>query len=222
MRCGAALAGGDCIANPATGRCFYCDRELRPDPRIAAARRIKRALLAEADRAAGIDTRKLRPRIASLPGLRAQFHSRDDLPMRVIADMLDEAEPMLELLARVQAIVEKVDGVDFTEAGEHEHACQLIEAIRTTLETVELYPPHESPPAPSDTVPSYPGERGDFARLAGNDPNGIAKLECRGCRRQFNAGDAYQLRVKGKLFAFHPGQFCPECAARYDRGELVL
>ena len=53
---------------------------------------------------------------------------------------------------------------------------------------------------------------------AGERPVGF--IECRGCKQPFPAADAYQLRVRGKLFAFHPGQFCPDCAARYDRGEL--
>jgi hypothetical protein len=137
-----AMMKGECVANPATGRCFWCDREVKADPRIVAVRRIKAALHAEADRAAGIDTSKRRPRIASLPGLRAQLRSRDALPMRVVADILDEADPMRELLARVQAIVEKAEGVDFTEAGEHEHAAAVIDAIRQTLadDVVDVQP----------------------------------------------------------------------------------
>lgn len=72
-----------------------------------------------------------------------------------------------------------------------------------------------SPPAPSDeaAVPSYPGEGRKLD---------CPFIECKGCAQPIPAGDAYQLRVKGKLFAFHPGQFCPDCAARYDRGEIVL
>ena len=157
-RAAAGEAGKPCQRTFGEQRCTFCGRELPLtnlaashlasdtrgqavlQSRLAAARRIKLATLALADRDAGIDTSKRRPRIAGLPALRAQFESRDALPMRVIADLLDEAEPMLELLARVHSIVEKVEHVDFTEAGEHEHACQLIEAIRTTLGATELYP----------------------------------------------------------------------------------
>lgn len=63
---------------------------------------------------------------------------------------------------------------------------------------------------PPQAVPSYPGER----------PPG--DISCRGCSRSFPAGEAYQLRVKGRAFAFHPGQFCQACAALYDRDELEL
>lgn len=144
--CGAALAGGECVQNPSTGSCYYCDRSVgdttprRPGdtPATFTARRMKRQLLAEADRAAGIDTRLHRPLVAGLPALRAQLDVRHDLPMRVVADLLDDVVPMLELLARLQAIVDKVDGVEFSEAGEHEHAVDVIDAIRRTL----------APPAP--------------------------------------------------------------------------
>lgn len=78
---------------------------LRPEV-VAAARRIKRALHAEADRAAGIDTRLRRPLVDSLPALLASLASRHDLPMRVVADLLDEVVPMLDLLARVRELVD--------------------------------------------------------------------------------------------------------------------
>jgi hypothetical protein len=74
--------------------------------RLALQRRISRGLQADRDRALGIDTSKPRPRIASLPGLQAQLVSSHDLPMRVVAELLDEVEPMLELLARVRGIVD--------------------------------------------------------------------------------------------------------------------
>ena len=77
------------------------------DPRLAAARRIKRGLLAELDRAAGIDTRLQRPLVDALPALLASLASRHDLPMRVVADLLDEVVPMLELLASVRAVVDR-------------------------------------------------------------------------------------------------------------------
>lgn len=73
---------------------------------VAAARRIKLATLALADRDAGIDTSKRRPLVASLPALQAQLAVREDLSMRVVADILDEVVPMLELLARVREIID--------------------------------------------------------------------------------------------------------------------
>lgn len=77
------------------------------DPRLAAARRISRGLQADRDRALGIDTSKpRRPLVDSLPGLQAQLAMRHDLPMRVVADLLDEVEPMLALLARVRGVVD--------------------------------------------------------------------------------------------------------------------
>lgn len=80
------------------------------DPRLAAVRRINRALQADHDRAMralGIDTSKQRPLVESLPGLQAQLASRHDLPLRVVADMLDEVVPMLDLLARVRAVIDR-------------------------------------------------------------------------------------------------------------------
>lgn len=112
-------ADGGC---PACGARFYRlvslrDREgqvvatppLRPEV-VEACKRIKRATLALADRYAGIDTRLRRPLVDSLPALQAQLASRHDLPMRVVADMLDEVVPMLELLARVRAVVDAANG----------------------------------------------------------------------------------------------------------------
>ena len=84
-----------------------------------------------------------------------------------------------------------------------------------TLTRAQLEERLESLPAPSDAaaVASYPGEGRKLD---------CPFIECAGCDQPFPAGDALQLRVKGKLFAFHPGQFCPDCAARYDRDELEL
>ncbi len=48
-----------------------------------------------------------RPLIASLPALQAQLSARHDLPMRVIADILDEVVPMLDLLTRLQQVVDE-------------------------------------------------------------------------------------------------------------------
>lgn len=104
---------GPCVRAP-EGTCRYCLRPmpepLRPDV-VAAAKRIKLATLALADRDARIDTSKPpRPLVDSLPALQAQFAARHDVPMRVVADMLDEVVPMLELLARVRAVVDRAKG----------------------------------------------------------------------------------------------------------------
>jgi hypothetical protein len=78
----------------------------RMNRQLAAARRIKSGLHAEADRAAGIDTRHRRPLVDGLPALQAQFAVRHDLPMRVVSDMLDEVVPLLDLLAQLRAIID--------------------------------------------------------------------------------------------------------------------
>lgn len=119
MRCPLCTFEGACDSGcPACGVRFYRVVTLRepegqrvvaaPRPSvIAAARRIKRALHAEADRVAGIDTRLRRPRVEGLPALQAQLAVRHDLPMRVVADILDEVEPMLALLADVRAVIDR-------------------------------------------------------------------------------------------------------------------
>lgn len=102
--------------------------------------------------------------------------------------------------------------------GDPKHPEGLLRDDHVTSES----PLVESPPAAGDcactpgngcrfgeAVPSYPGEVLD------------GFLECKGCAQPFPACEAHQLRVKGKLFAFHPGQFCPDCAAKYTRGELL-
>lgn len=86
-------------------RCTFCNRELPlSHPTFVTE-------VAERFRAAGAglpdDTRLRRPRIAGLPALQAQLSARHDLPMRVIADILDEVVPMLDLLTRVQQVVDE-------------------------------------------------------------------------------------------------------------------
>jgi hypothetical protein len=89
---------------PACGAVF---RVVTPRPEVvAAARRIRNAQHADAERAAGIDSSRQRPLVARLDGLQAQLAVHHSLPLRVIEDVLDEVEPMLDLLARVRDIID--------------------------------------------------------------------------------------------------------------------
>lgn len=229
MRCGAALAGGDCIANPATGRCFYCDRELRPDPRIAAARRIKRALLAEADRIAGVDTSKPPRPLARLDEVRAELDG--SLSMTQAERLLrEDLPPLLDLLARVRAVIDAsvaretamaaIDGwaeVRDLLYPDTDVARQL--NVRRRMTPAEREAEREA--ASAAEAEAWAGVSTDPSPAAHSDaPPPVGFSECAGCLQLYPAGDSLKLRTKGKLFTFEPGVFCPDCAARYDRGEL--
>jgi hypothetical protein len=112
--CSFAAAGDS--GCPACGASFYRVVRLR-DPEgqvvaaarpevVAAARRIKRALLAEADRAAGIDTSTPQRPLARLDEVRAELDG--ELSMSQAERLLrEDLPPLLAVLARVRELVDE-------------------------------------------------------------------------------------------------------------------
>lgn len=133
-----------CERNRLIGLCLWCARPLAPgecEPppahvtpqQVAAVRRIRRGLHAEAARLLGVDPGLRRPPIDGLPALRASLSARHDVPMRVVEQILDDVVPMLDLLQRIADLVGGVAGVEFSEQGHHERAATLIDMIRDVL-----------------------------------------------------------------------------------------
>jgi hypothetical protein len=209
-----------------------CDTRPQLDPRVAAVHRIKRGLRAAADRAAGIDTRLMRPLVAGLDALQAQLAVHHSLSLRVIEQILDDAEPMLDLFARVRTLVDAAkDGSAMAWldafAGIRDVLYPDTDIARRLNERRSMTPEERA----AEREAANAAEREAWAGIVDTPDDHVTSesslvelpgyVACAGCQQPVAAGEASQLRPAGIQGAFEPGVFCPGCVDLYRRGELV-